>query len=264
MQRRREGLLEQGADFRRERADRSRVARMRCALGEAGRELGVQLVGEDRAEDRHADRAADLTETAWSRTWRRRSAAGRPRSALRGRAPASPSRGPGRARPRAEHLPGRGVDLEPERRKRPTAMVAVPAIGNGRYRPQRVIRCPLTIDVTSRPAHQRRQLEPGPRRARPLRHLEVERQERDRAEQREADDEADRARSRERPVAEERQRQDRLLRAPLDEHEHRRARTMLRTISPMICGEPQSQVVPPRLVKSTIAVKVAARSAAPA
>ena len=31
---------------------------------------------------------------------------------------------------------------------------------------------------------------------------------------------------------------------------------MLRTISPMICGEPQSQVVPPRLVKSTIAVKV--------
>ena len=31
-------------------------------------------------------------------------------------------------------------------------MVAVPAIGNGRYLPQRVIRFPLTIDVTSRPA----------------------------------------------------------------------------------------------------------------
>ena len=42
------------------------------------------------------------------------------------------------------------------------------------------------------------------------------------------------------------------------------SRTMLRTISPMICGEPQSQVVPPRLVKSTIAVRSAASSAAPA
>ena len=42
------------------------------------------------------------------------------------------------------------------------------------------------------------------------------------------------------------------------------SRTMLRTISPTICGEPQAQVVPPRLVKSTIAVRAAASSAAPA
>ena len=38
-----------------------------------------------------------------------------------------------------------------ESRNRPTAITAVPTIGNGRYRPQRVIRFPLTIDVTSSP-----------------------------------------------------------------------------------------------------------------
>ena len=39
--------------------------------------------------------------------------------------------------------------------------------------------------------------------------------------------------------------------------------TMLRTISPMICGDPHAQVVPPRLVKSTIDVSVPASRAAP-
>ncbi len=58
--------------------------------------------------------------------------------------------------------------------------------------------------------HQRGQLQAGARRARSLRHLQVERQVGDRAEEREADDEADGARDGEGVVAEERQRQDRL------------------------------------------------------
>ena len=40
-------------------------------------------------------------------------------------------------------------------------------------------------------------------------------------------------------------------------------RTTLAMISPIICGELQAQVVPPRLVKRTIAPRLAASSAAP-
>ena len=38
-----------------------------------------------------------------------------------------------------------------ESRYRPSAITAVPAIGNARYRPVRVITCPEAIEVTSRP-----------------------------------------------------------------------------------------------------------------
>ena len=53
----------------------------------------------------------------------------------------------------------------------------------------------------------------------PLDDLQVQRQERDRAEEREPDDEADQARRRERPVPEELGREDRLGGPPLDERE---------------------------------------------
>ena len=68
---------------------------------------------------------------------------------------------------------------------------------------------PLTIDVTSSPPSAA-ELQARLRRARSLRHLEVQRQVRDRAEEREADDEPDRAGDRERVVPEEGERQDRL------------------------------------------------------
>jgi hypothetical protein len=84
-----------------------------------------------------------------------------------------------------------------------------------------VITFPAEDRGREEPGHERGELETRSRRARPLRDLQVERQEGDRAEQREADDEANGARGRERPVPEERKRQDRFRRTPLDEHERR-------------------------------------------
>jgi hypothetical protein len=72
--------------------------------------------------------------------------------------------------------------------------------------------------------HHRRHQQPGLGRAVALDDLQVERDERDGAEEREADNESDRARRPERHVAEEFRRQDRLRRARLDEREQREQR----------------------------------------
>ena len=77
-------------------------------------------------------------------------------------------------------------------------------------------------------------------RAVPLHDLEVQRQVGDRAEQREPDDEPDHARDREDAVAEELERQDRLLGPALDERRTPRGRATPATTSAIICGAPQS------------------------
>ena len=88
--------------------------------------------------------------------------------------------------------------------------------------------------VTSRPAISGVSSKPGAGRARALRDLEVERQVGDRAEQREADDEADRARHRERVVPEQRKRHDRLLRRGARPRRTPGRARRCSTISPMI------------------------------
>ena len=107
--------------------------------------------------------------------------------------------------------------------------------------------------MTSTPAIIGVEQQPGLGRAVALDDLQVERQVGDRAEEREADDEADRARDREDPVAEELERQDRLRGAPLDERERDEQHDAEHRPARRSGGEPQAYVVPPRLVKSTIA-----------
>ena len=91
--------------------------------------------------------------------------------------------------------------------------------------------------------------------------LEVERQVGDGAEPRKADDETDRARDGEDPVAEELQRHDRL--AALASTSTKAARTTTpSTISSTIWLDCHDHVAPPRLVKSTIDDRPPARSGA--
>ncbi len=106
----------------------------------------------------------------------------------------------------------------------PTAATPVPMIGNGRYLPG--ARDDLAADDgrDEEPAHHRRELETRARRAAAAHDLEEERQECDRAEERDADDEPDRRADDEDAAAEERQWQDRLLRALLDEREEHEQR----------------------------------------
>ena len=101
------------------------------------------------------------------------------------------------------------------------AATAVPMIGNGLYRPVFEITFPLPIDAISTPEHHRRQQQARRRRAPSFHDLHVERQVRDRPEQGDADDEPDPARDRERPILEQRQRQDRLRGTALSKHEER-------------------------------------------
>ena len=92
--------------------------------------------------------------------------------------------------------------------------VSVPRIGNIRYEPSREISRPLTIDVTSIPPIIGSSCIPACDGV-GLHDLQVERNERDRAEQRDADDEADQADQHEGAMAEQFERHDRLGREPL-------------------------------------------------
>ena len=108
-----------------------------------------------------------------------------------------------------------------ESRSRPTVMTNVPTIGNTLYRPEREITRPLTIEVASSPSISGSSWRPELGRALALDDLEEHRHVDDRAEQREPDGEADRARGDEDPVAEQRERHDRLARSRLGKDEQR-------------------------------------------
>src|SRR5512133_3803842 len=101
-------------------------------------------------------------------------------------------------------------------------------------------------------AHQRREQKPRLRGAVTLDDLQVEREIGDRAEEREADDEADRARNREGPVAEHSSGTTGSAARPSTNTNAPRSATPS-TSSPTIWPEPHAHVVPPRLVKSTSA-----------
>ena len=96
----------------------------------------------------------------------------------------------------------------------------MPAIGKNRYLPVLEMICPEPIETDEQPGHQREQVHPGDGRRDAPDDLEERGQVGDRAEHREADDEADQAGHREGAQLEQVQRQDRLGGPPLDQHEH--------------------------------------------
>ena len=104
-------------------------------------------------------------------------------------------------------------------RYRPSAITAEPTTGKILYRPVRPTTVPDSSDMTSRPSDHRQGLQARLGRRRALHVLQVGGQERHRPEHREPDDEGERDADVEHRGTEQPQRQDRVDRPALHEHE---------------------------------------------
>ncbi len=110
----------------------------------------------------------------------------------------------------------------------------------GLVAPVRVMICPEVIEAASRPSHQRHELQARVGRAEAADGLLKQRQVGERAEEREADHEADRAGHPEDGVREQLHRQHRLGGAALGRDEAHQRRGRRARLGPTMNGEPQS------------------------